>query len=128
MRIPPPLRKLGRFALENNEFWGIPLGLLLFLLTPPLLRLVDPTAGAFDVGVLQSVSFALAAFLLLKGAAWLLLYLDFPEVYRWLDNGLERGFSFWLRRGFGRGARAAIALGIYGLYLLLMVALVAAMV
>ncbi len=120
-------RRLRAFVLENNEFWSIPMGLGLFLMTPGLLRHLDPTAGGYDVGVLQSVSFAIAAFLVLKGAAWLVLYMDFPRVYHWLDDELEARYSAWHGKGLGTSGRTWVALAIYGLYLVLLVALTAAM-
>lgn len=81
--------RLWRFAREWNELLSIPIGIGLFLLSPALIRGWDETSGAYDPSVLQAVAFGLAAFCVLKGGAWLLLRLDFPRVYRWLDDLME---------------------------------------
>ena len=41
-----------------NEIIGIPLAILIFWFSPVALRWLDPTAGVYDAGVLQSLSVA----------------------------------------------------------------------
>ncbi len=120
---------IGRFLRAYSEFWSIPMALVLFVGTPPLLRLYDPTAAGYDPGVLQSVTFALAALLLAKGSVWMMLALDFPDVYHYLDHSINAHF----RRIGECGSREPdyrkpIALGLYALYLICLVTLIAAMV
>ena len=124
-----------------NEFWGIPIALLAFLGFPFLLRLVDSTAGSYDLSVLQSLLLGVLAFWFVKGVAWWLLRLDFPEVYRWLDDQLEtlfaekkaqknaqssnhdskeEGLHSWQKARL----RTVVSLSLYALYLLLLVVMV----
>ena len=130
-----------------NEFWGIPVALLAFLGFPFLLRLVDSTAGSYDLSVLQSLLLGVLAFWFVKGVAWWLLRLDFPEVYRWLDDQLETLFAdkkaqknaqknaqssnhdskeeerhSWQKARL----RTVVSLSLYALYLLLLVVMVVA--
>ena len=124
-----------------NEFWGIPIALLAFLGFPFLLRLVDSTVGSYDLSVLQSLLLGVLAFWFVKGIAWWLLRLDFPEVYRWLDDQLETLFaekkaqknaqsrnhdSKEEERHLWREARlrTVVSLSLYALYLLLLVVMV----
>ena len=120
-----------------NEFWGIPIALLAFLGLPFLLRLVDSTAGAYDLSVLQSLLLGVLAFWFVKGVAWWLLRLDFPEVYRWLDDQLETLFAENEAEGANHDAqeearhlwrmvrlRTLVSLMLYALYLLLLVVMV----
>ena len=128
-----------------NEFWGIPIALLAFLGFPFLLRLADSTAGSYDLSVLQSLLLGVLAFWFVKGVAWWLLRLDFPEVYRWLDDQLEtlfadkkaqknaqmnaecsnhdskeEGLHSWRKARL----RTVVSLSLYALYLLLLVVMV----
>ncbi len=120
-----------------NEFWGIPIALLAFLGLPFLLRLVDSTAGSYDLSVLQSLLLGVLAFWFVKGVAWWLLRLDFPEVYRWLDDQLETLFAENKVEGANHDAkeearhlwrmvrlRTVVSLMLYALYLLLLVVMV----
>lgn len=123
----------GHFAralLAWNELFSIPIGVALFALSPALFRWIDPTAGTFDVGTLHAVVFAVAAFCVLKGAAWLTLWLDFPGIYKWLDdrmeeeilpNGMEEEKGCEEKGSSWRRARLLLAL--FALYLLPLVAM-----
>jgi len=87
------MKRLFRFIAVWNEFLSIPLALLLWFYSPTLLRMVDPTAAAYDSAVLQQVIFAIIAVLIFHGLAWFLLKLTFPEIYRFLDNDFGVFFS-----------------------------------
>lgn len=122
-----------------NEFWGIPVALLAFLGFPFLLRLVDSTVGSYDLSVLQSLLLGVLAFWFVKGVAWWLLRLDFPEVYRWLDDQLETLFAEKKAESCNHDSkeeerhswqkarlRTVVSLSLYALYLLLLVVMVVA--
>ena len=119
----PRKRTLWQRVLDNNEFWGIPIAAVLFFLSPLFFRLFDSTAGSYDLAVLQALLFALVAFMFVKGATWLLLRLDFPNLYKFLDDTLD---NFYKSERHSRFA-SAIAVTIYALYLVLFVVLVAAL-
>lgn len=126
--------KFIRCLKEWNELFSIPIGVAIFALAPLLLHQIDPTSAAYDVGTLHAVLFAVAAFCILKGAAWLALRMDFPGVYRWLDDRMEEELlpkgkeevqcdserSSW--------RRARLLLALFALYLLPLVALTVAMI
>jgi len=136
---------VAKWLRDMNEFWGIPVALLAFLGFPFLLRLADSTAGSYDLSVLQSLLLGVLAFWFVKGVAWWLLRLDFPEVYRWLDDQLETLFAekkaqknaqmnaecsnhdskeeerhAWQKARL----RTVVSLSLYALYLLLLVVMV----
>lgn len=127
-------KRILRWCMDWNELFSIPIGLVLFALSPALLRWVDPTAAAFDVGTLHAVVFAVAAFCVLKGAAWLSLRLDFPEIYRWLDDRMEEEIlpsgkaeeNECVEKG-SSWRRARLLLVLFSLYLLPLVALTIAL-
>lgn len=111
-------RRFKAFLGENNEFWGIPIGVALFVIVPTALRWLDPTAAPFDVGVLHALIFGVAGFLVVKGAAWLFLAMDFPDLYHYLDKRLT-GIE-------GETARRRVSLVLYFGYMLLMAIMVIA--
>lgn len=126
--------RIARALLAWNELLSIPIGVALFAFSPLLFRWIDPTAGTYDVGTLHAVVFAVAAFCVLKGAAWLTLRLDFPEIYRWLDdrmeaevlpNGSDEDSGCVVK--FPSWRRARLLLALFALYLLPLVALTIAM-
>lgn len=65
------------------------IGIIVLIASPSLYRMVDPTAGAFDLGIVQVaiVGFFLVNFIL--GAAWLNYKLTWPKLHQWFDDKLE---------------------------------------
>ena len=132
---------IARRLRDWNEFWGIPVARLAFLGFPFLVRLADSTAGSYDLSVLQSLLLGVLAFWFVKGVAWWLLRLDFPEVYRWLDDQLETLFVEKKAQKNAQSSnhdskeeerhswqkarlRTVVSLSLYALYLLLLVVMV----
>lgn len=129
------LKKVARRTLsalrDGNEFWGIPVALIAFTTLPYLLRWLDSTTGAYDLSVLQSLLLGVLAFWFIKGVAWWLLKMDFPDVYHWLDDQLEGVFRRKAIAGSeeearAHGVRVRVSLTLYIIYLTLSVVLVAA--
>ncbi len=58
-----------------------------FWLSPALLRQLDPTAGAFDVGYLQRPLVAAAYFFFATFCVWSAVQIDWPTADRWIDGG-----------------------------------------
>jgi hypothetical protein len=70
--------------------------IVLFFVSGPLLRLMDPTAGTFDPGYLQRPIVALGYHLFMNSALWVGFQLSFPS----LDERLDRGdFKTWFEDG-----------------------------
>jgi hypothetical protein len=49
--------KVNQFLKLFNEFIGLPIAVLIYLVTPSLLRIVDPASGQFDTGQLATISY-----------------------------------------------------------------------
>lgn len=125
------VRRVSNALRDGNEFWGIPVALVAFTTLPYLLRWLDSTTGAYDLSVLQSLLLGVLAFWFIKGVAWWLLKMDFPEVYHWLDDQLEGVFRRKAIAGSedesrAQGVRVRVSLTLYIIYLTLSVVLVAA--
>ena len=61
-----------------------------FYFSPHLLRLLDPTAGTFDVGYLQRPLVAMSYFFFATFCAWTAFQIDFPSLDKWID---AKGFE-----------------------------------
>lgn len=59
----------------------------LFWWSGPLFQWLDPSAGTFDAGVIQSLVLGLALFAGCVWAAWVVFSLEFPTLDRWIDAG-----------------------------------------
>jgi len=82
-------KQIWKFIANWHEFISLPLGLLLWVYSEPLLKLLDKTSAPIDAGIFQIVIYIIIAFLILHAIAWILLRLTFPKVYKFLDDTLE---------------------------------------
>jgi len=83
------LLSIWKFIINWNEVLTIPIALILWYLSPFLLRMVDPTAATYDYGIFQLILFTLIQFLIYHGVAWLMFKWTWPKMYSFLDNTLE---------------------------------------
>jgi hypothetical protein len=77
----------------KNEAIGIALAVALFLCTPHFLRLLDPTAGGYDAGVLHVIVFALVAVLTFSFLSWVGTKINFPEVFDYAQDSFVKDFK-----------------------------------
>ena len=88
------MRKLIEHIKEwKEELLGIPVALLIFFFSPVVLRWIDPTAGAYDAGVLQIIIYATVALLIFNGLSWMGIKLVFPEVFHYFQNKFKTDFD-----------------------------------
>ena len=64
---------------------ALAVAVLLFFFSPMLLRLADPTAGAFDAGYLQRPILGAVYFFFATFCGWLAFQLDYGRINDWLD-------------------------------------------
>jgi len=116
----PYWKKFIRFMKNWHEIITIPVGIALFYFTPMLMRMLDPTSGGYDIGILHSVIFAIAAMLIINGFAFLILKFTFPGIYQFIDDVLEE-FMFKDSRvvsNLTNYQKCVISLLVFALYLL----------
>ena len=80
------MKNLIKFLKDWNELLGIPIALILWILSPWLIRIIDPTAGTYDAGIFQVILFTIIQYFIYSAVAWLSFKYTFPEAYRQLDN------------------------------------------
>jgi hypothetical protein len=131
--------KISQFIKLHNEWLGLPLALFIYWITPQLLRMVDSTAGQYDLGQLQTVSFSVVKVLVASFIAFLGSALNYPLLFRFFIGPMEKRIVFGRSEGFKEVAsttlptaelelawqrlvferdkfRTKVALGIYFLY------------
>jgi len=59
----------------------------IFYFSPSLLRMLDPTAGTFDVGYLQRPLVAAAWFFFVDFCVWTIIQTNWKTADRWIDSG-----------------------------------------
>lgn len=88
----PYWKKFVRFIVRWNEIITIPTGFALFYFTPMLLRMADPTSAGYDLGILHAIIFAIAAMCIISGFTFLLIKINFPAVFKFIDEVFEEHF------------------------------------
>lgn len=79
---------MKRIYREWNELFLLPVALAIFFLAPYVIQLLDPGAGTYDSGVLQSVILATVALYVGKTVVWLALKIGSPGIYSTLNRFL----------------------------------------
>jgi hypothetical protein len=84
-------RKKGilKFLVDWNEVWAIPAAVLVWVVSPNILRWIDPTAGSFDIGYIQKFVLAAVFVLLSSGFSWLGVRMNFKYLFEYGNEGLE---------------------------------------
>ena len=86
---------------KHGELLTLPVAILIWYLSPYLLRAIDPTAGAHDIGLFQAFLIATVGLFFGTALIWLFLKLAAPEVYKHLDDYLiNHKISSWERGKF----------------------------
>lgn len=83
-------KKAKPWISENNEVIGLLVSFFLLIGSKHVLRIFDPLAGTFDLGVLQSVIVATFGGCWVLYAAWISFKLSFPKLGQWFDDTLEK--------------------------------------
>lgn len=116
----PYWKRVLKFFINWNEIITIPIGIAIFYFAPMLMRLADPSAAGYDLGILHSILFAIAAMLIINGFAFLIMKITFPGIYKFIDEVLEE-FLYRDSRvvsNLTQYQKCVISLSVLSLYLL----------
>lgn len=86
------MKTLINFLKKWNELISIPLAMLIFFISPYLLRSIDPTAGAYDAGIFQILLFAIISFLVCQAMIWIILGMIWPKIREHFETGFNSDF------------------------------------
>jgi hypothetical protein len=82
-----------KFLKRYNELWLGPLGLIVWLASPALIRFLDSEAAVYDTAVFQKLIFGLITFSFCTFNVWIALKLTMPGVFRYLTETFDEDFS-----------------------------------
>ncbi|QKJ28418.1 hypothetical protein HQ865_01135 [Mucilaginibacter mali] len=93
--------KLLTWLKKQNEFIPLIAAILLFLYSPTLLHLYDPTAAAYDVGVLQLDILAIIRFCSFMVIVWMTLKVNWLPIRQYFElhftNDFKHNTTPWQR-------------------------------
>lgn len=84
---------LTEMSLQHGEYILLATAILLFLVSPFLLRCYDPTAGTFDVGVLQVNITSIISLFIFCSVSWLMLKVIWPDLRHFFENEFGAAFT-----------------------------------
>jgi hypothetical protein len=84
--------RLFRWLQEHNEYVPLFIALLLFLFSPIALRFIDPTAGTYDVGVLQVMILAVISFCVFQAVVWMTLKVNWLPLRKYFEHDFTDDF------------------------------------
>lgn len=108
-------KKVWKVIVDWNEFITIPIAFILWILSPLLLRMMDPTSAVYDAGIFQVILFTTIQMLFYNGIIWFILKITWPQLYHFLNDIFEftgdvKGLSTW--------EKVKIVLSIFAIYFL----------
>ena len=83
------------FKTVKRELILIILAVSAFRLSGVALQVADPTAGIFDMGLIQAIFFGLCIFSSGLFIVFLVVWISFPEIDKILDEGLFNQTDRW---------------------------------
>ncbi|MEA4975724.1 MAG: hypothetical protein VB046_08320 [Paludibacter sp.] len=87
------MKTMLQFFKSHPEFITIPVIILLWIISIPILRLADPVSATFDAGVFQVPIFTVFQFLLYVATAWYILKLLFGTFYKYIKTKMKSDFN-----------------------------------
>nr|WP_213488817.1 hypothetical protein [Mucilaginibacter sp. Bleaf8] len=78
---------------KHNEYLPLLIAVLLFYFSPYALRMLDPTAGTYDVGVLQVELLAVIYFCIVQAVVWMALKVNWLPLRDYFENEFANHFK-----------------------------------
>jgi len=86
------MRSIIQFFRKYNELILGPIGLVIWFLSPTLIRFFDPVAATYDNAVWQKVIFGMVLFNICTFNTWIALRLTFPGIFKYLVELFDQDF------------------------------------
>ena len=86
-------KAVTKFFKKYPELLTIPAAFVVWVLSIPVLRHLDPTSGIYDAGVFQVPIFAILQLFMYVAVAWMLLGLVFGTARKFLKTDLKTAFN-----------------------------------
>jgi hypothetical protein len=105
-----------KYLKRYNELLLLPIGLLLWFISPALFHQLDETAATYDYGVFQKIIFGLIVFSFCSFNAWIALRITFPSVFQYLTDFFDTDFKRLTNEQ--KCVKLKLSLALFALYLL----------
>jgi hypothetical protein len=107
--------KLINWLKGKNEYYLLLFAVLIFWLSPIVLRYLDPTAATFDAGILQVPIIKIFNFCILQTFVWMVIKLVWPQIASYFEIFFENDFLH-----LDKWQRLSISLLVYFLLFLIL--------
>lgn len=87
------MEKVKDFLKRFPEIYSVPIALFVWIVSIPLLRLIDNTSAVYDAGVFQVIIFAVLQLLVYASISWLVMGLLFGTFRTYLLRELKSDFE-----------------------------------
>lgn len=87
---------LGNFFAwlkKQNEYLPMIIAVLVFYVSPYVLRAIDPTAGTYDVGVLQVIILTIIMFCVFQSVVWMALKVNWLSIRCYFEDRFSTDFK-----------------------------------
>lgn len=82
-----------KFLKRYNELWLGPIGLILFIISQPVIKAVDPEAVVYTSDAVQKIIFGHIVFASCIFSTWIALRLTWPSVFRFLVDEFNESLT-----------------------------------
>ena len=87
------MKTIKQFFKKHHALLTIPAAILLFILSIPFLRWLDPTAAVFDAGVFQILILSAIQLIVFLAFAWIMLGIVFGKHQDYLIHQMKTDFN-----------------------------------
>lgn len=84
---------MKKFLVKHSEYLMLLIAVLLFWLSPYVLRQIDPTAGTYDIGVLQTIILAVISFCVFQSLVWFTLKVNWLPIRCYFEDQFTTDFK-----------------------------------
>lgn len=86
------MKAVHKFLKLYSEYTTLIVAIILFFVSPYILRAIDPTAATYDAGILQQGIVAVILFCAFQAFTWLALNMVWPDLAKYLDTYFKSDF------------------------------------
>lgn len=87
------LTKISNYLKTNNEYFSIGFALVIMIVSPSLIRLMDPTAMPPDPGALGLIIMAVVAVMVFLATTWFIITQTWAGIREYFEDHFLRNFK-----------------------------------
>lgn len=87
------MNELKKWIIKKKDYLLIAAAILLFFISAPIFRMIDPTAGIYDIGVLQNNITPIIILLIFQFVTWNILCFIWPSIRIYFEDHFTTDFN-----------------------------------